>query len=118
MKRNLVLWLFGCSRYRSRHAGKLRRGLIAARPLSGRDLAPGVSDPDEGHHAAGQSDRELEIQLGVAAVAEQVSVTAEAPVIDTATVSVGTLINQRTVQEIPLNGLHFVDRGLLTMVRQ
>ena len=56
--------------------------------------------------------------MGVAAVAEQVSVTAEAPVIDTATVSVGTLINQRTVQEIPLNGRHFVDRGLLTMVRQ
>ncbi len=57
--------------------------------------------------------RELEIQLGVAAVAEQVSVTAEAPVIDTATVSVGTVINQRTVQEIPLNGRHFVDLGLL-----
>jgi len=57
--------------------------------------------------------RELELQLGVAAVAEQVSVTAEAPVIDTATVSVGTVINQRTVQEIPLNGRHFVDLGLL-----
>jgi carboxypeptidase family protein/TonB-dependent receptor-like protein len=57
--------------------------------------------------------RALEIQLGVAAVAEQVSVTAEAPVIDTATVSVGTVINQRTVQEIPLNGRHFVDLGLL-----
>ena len=57
--------------------------------------------------------RALDIQLGVAAVAEQVSVTAEAPVIDTATVSVGTVINQRTVQEIPLNGRHFVDLGLL-----
>jgi carboxypeptidase family protein/TonB-dependent receptor-like protein len=57
--------------------------------------------------------RELEIQLGVAAVAEQVSVTAEAPVIDTATVSVGTVVNQRTVQEIPLNGRHFVDLGVL-----
>ena len=57
--------------------------------------------------------RELQVQIGVAAVAEQVSVTAEAPVIDTATVSVGTVINQRTVQEIPLNGRHFVDLGLL-----
>jgi len=56
---------------------------------------------------------QLNVQLGVAAVAEQVSVTAEAPVIDTATVSVGTVINQRTVQEIPLNGRHFVDLGLL-----
>ena len=46
-------------------------------------------------------------------MAEQVSVTAETPVIDTATVSVGTVVNQRTVQEIPLNGRHFVDLGLL-----
>src|SRR5689334_17519224 len=57
--------------------------------------------------------RALDIQMGLAAVAEQVNVTAEAPVIDTATVSVGTVINQRTVQEIPLNGRHFVDLGLL-----
>ena len=56
---------------------------------------------------------QVNMQLGVAAVAEQVTVTAEAPVIDTATVSVGTVINQRTVQEIPLNGRHFVDLGLL-----
>jgi hypothetical protein len=57
--------------------------------------------------------RPLDVELGVAAVAEQVNVTAEAPVIDTATVSVGTVVNQRTVQEIPLNGRHFVDLGLL-----
>src|SRR5207244_4642218 len=31
----------------------------------------------------------------------------------TATTSVGQVINQRTVQEIPLNGRHFVDLGLL-----
>ncbi len=57
--------------------------------------------------------RQLDVALGVAAVAEQVNVTAEAPVIDTATVSVGTVVNQRTVQEIPLNGRHFVELGLL-----
>src|SRR5256714_1935289 len=57
--------------------------------------------------------RQLDVELGVAAVAEQVSVTAEAPVIDTATVSVGTVVNQRTVQEIPLNGRPFVELGLL-----
>src|SRR5258706_14343764 len=57
--------------------------------------------------------RQLDVELGVAAVAEQVNVTAEAPVIDTTTVSVGTVVNQRTVQEIPLNGRHFVDLGVL-----
>src|SRR5438876_555120 len=54
---------------------------------------------------------QLDLQMGVAAVAEQVSVTAEAPVIDTASVSVGTVVTSRTVQEIPLNGRHFVDLG-------
>jgi len=52
-------------------------------------------------------------QLEVGDVSENITVTADAPVIESATTSVGTVINQRTVQEIPLNGRHFVDLGLL-----
>ncbi|HEY6804229.1 MAG TPA: carboxypeptidase regulatory-like domain-containing protein [Pyrinomonadaceae bacterium] len=52
-------------------------------------------------------------QMEIGAISEQVLVTSDAPVIETATTSVGTVINQRTVQEIPLNGRHFVDLGLL-----
>jgi Carboxypeptidase regulatory-like domain len=52
-------------------------------------------------------------QMDVGAISEQVLVTSDAPVIETTTTSVGTVINQRTVQEIPLNGRHFVDLGLL-----
>lgn len=52
-------------------------------------------------------------QLDVGAISEQVLVTSDVPVVETATTSVGTVINQRTVQEIPLNGRHFVDLGLL-----
>jgi hypothetical protein len=52
-------------------------------------------------------------QLKVGDVSQQVVVTSDAPVIESATTSVGTVINQRTVQEIPLNGRHFVDLGLL-----
>jgi hypothetical protein len=52
-------------------------------------------------------------QLDVGAISEQVLVSSDIPVIETATTSVGTVINQRTVQEIPLNGRHFVDLGLL-----
>jgi len=52
-------------------------------------------------------------QLDVGALSEQVLVTSDVPVIESATTSVGTVINQRTVQEIPLNGRHFVDLGLL-----
>jgi hypothetical protein len=52
-------------------------------------------------------------QLGIGQVTQSVTVTSDAPVVETATTSVGTVINQRTVQEIPLNGRHFVDLGLL-----
>src|SRR5207248_11491767 len=46
-------------------------------------------------------------------LAENVTVTGSSPLIDTATVSVGQAMAERTVQEIPLNGRHFVDLGTL-----
>jgi hypothetical protein len=55
----------------------------------------------------------LNMRLGLAALAENVTVTGASPLIDTATVSVGQSMAERTVQEIPLNGRHFVDLGPL-----
>jgi hypothetical protein len=55
----------------------------------------------------------LNFTLTVGNVAEEVQVAASTPLVETATISVGQVINQRTVQEIPLNGRHFVDLGLL-----
>jgi hypothetical protein len=55
--------------------------------------------------------RNFELEVGT--VSENITVIGDAPVIENATTSVGTVINQRTVQEIPLNGRHFVDLGLL-----
>ena len=52
-------------------------------------------------------------QLEIGSLEQKVNVTADTSMIETATVSVGQVINQRTVQEIPLNGRHFVDLGLL-----
>jgi len=51
--------------------------------------------------------------LAVASTAETVDVQATAGVVDTSSVSVGAVVNQRTVQQIPLNGRHFVDLALL-----
>jgi outer membrane receptor protein involved in Fe transport len=51
--------------------------------------------------------------LKVATTTEIVTVEATAPVIESTTITVGQTISQRTVQEIPLNGRHFVDLGLL-----
>jgi hypothetical protein len=52
-------------------------------------------------------------QLKVGGVAQEVSIVADAGLVETATSTVGQIINQKTVQEIPLNGRHFVDLGLL-----
>ncbi|MGA7914645.1 MAG: TonB-dependent receptor [Candidatus Acidiferrales bacterium] len=55
-----------------------------------------------------------DLQLTVGEVSQQVEVTTEAPLIETSTTGVGQVINSKTVQEIPLNGRHFVDLSLLT----
>jgi outer membrane receptor protein involved in Fe transport len=52
--------------------------------------------------------------LAVASSSQVVEIQATPPLVDTATISVGTVVNQTTVQEIPLNGRHFVDLALLT----
>jgi Carboxypeptidase regulatory-like domain/TonB dependent receptor len=54
-----------------------------------------------------------DFKLEVGAVAEEVNVSAEAAVVDTATITVGEVVSQRVVQEIPLNGRHFLDLGML-----
>jgi Carboxypeptidase regulatory-like domain/TonB dependent receptor len=51
--------------------------------------------------------------LKPATASEVVSVEATTPVIETTTMTVGQTIDQRTVQDIPLNGRHFVDLALL-----
>lgn len=52
--------------------------------------------------------------LKVASSSEVVTVEATAPVIESTTITVGQTIDQRTVQELPLNGRHFVDLALLS----
>src|SRR2546426_5552237 len=53
-------------------------------------------------------------ELKVGELSKTTEVTGEAAVVETATMSVGQVINSKTVQEIPLNGRHFVALGLLT----
>ncbi|HYW72632.1 MAG TPA: carboxypeptidase-like regulatory domain-containing protein, partial [Pyrinomonadaceae bacterium] len=54
-----------------------------------------------------------DFSLKVASTTETIEITAAAPVIQDNPVSVGTVVTQKTVQEIPLNGRHFVDLALL-----
>ena len=55
-----------------------------------------------------------DFSLKVASTSETVEVQATAPLIEASSVSVGAVVNQTTVQEVPLNGRHFVDLSLLT----
>ncbi|MEW6733193.1 MAG: TonB-dependent receptor [Acidobacteriota bacterium] len=54
-----------------------------------------------------------DFQLSIGGVEQEMVITADAPTIEKTSITVGQVINQRTVQEIPLNGRHFVDLGLL-----
>jgi len=52
-------------------------------------------------------------QLEVGDVAQMVEVPADVALVELRSTSVGQVINERTVQEIPLNGRYFIDLGLL-----
>lgn len=54
------------------------------------------------------------VELKVGQVSEKVEIVAEPALVETTTTGVGQVINDKTVQEIPLNGRHFVDLSLLT----
>jgi hypothetical protein len=55
-----------------------------------------------------------DVHLEVGQVNQEVEITADAALVETATTGLSQVINDKTVQEIPLNGRHFVDLGLLT----
>lgn len=54
-----------------------------------------------------------DFRLEVGDVNQTINVMHVARLIETATVSVGQVIDQRTTAELPLNGRHFIDLGLL-----
>jgi hypothetical protein len=56
----------------------------------------------------------MNVKLSIAATGETVEVTGAAPIIDASTITVGQVIDRMTVQEIPLNGRHFLDLTVLT----
>jgi hypothetical protein len=54
-----------------------------------------------------------DFHLAIAEASETVTVRADLPVVDRATAAVGHVVKADTVQEIPLNGRHFIDLSLL-----
>jgi hypothetical protein len=56
----------------------------------------------------------LHPQLAVGKIDTTVTVNAETPLVDTAESSLGTVVDQRSIQSLPLNGRNFTDFALLT----
>jgi len=54
-----------------------------------------------------------DFRLEVGDLTQIVNITSKAPLVERATVSLGQVINEKTLQELPLNGRHFLDLGLL-----
>lgn len=56
----------------------------------------------------------LNLEMGVSAVEETVTVTSEAPLIDSTTSNIASNIDSRQMQELPLNGRNWMDLTLLS----
>src|SRR5262249_38762952 len=56
----------------------------------------------------------LRIEMRVAGVAENVTVSAAAPVIETTRSQVSTTVGEAAIQNLPVNGRNFIDFALLT----
>jgi outer membrane receptor protein involved in Fe transport len=54
------------------------------------------------------------IRLNIGEISQEIEVSAVAGLVQTTTTSLGQVINDKTVQQIPLNGRHFTDLSLLT----
>ena len=55
----------------------------------------------------------LDLRLTLSGVAENITVTGEAPLVDTSTSRIGGNIDRRQVEDLPVNGRNFVDLSLL-----
>jgi Carboxypeptidase regulatory-like domain len=56
----------------------------------------------------------VDVKLSIASTGEVVQVDSTASILDAATMTVGQVIDQTTVQRVPLNGRHFLDLTNLT----
>ena len=71
--------------------------------------------PEQAEHVVIEVSQNIvqNFSLRVATSTSVVTVEGAAPIIDSTTITVGQVIDQRVVQEFPLNGRHFVDLALL-----
>jgi hypothetical protein len=67
----------------------------------------------EGVRVAVESTSRVNMQMVVGRLEESVSVTADSPLVETASATLGTVIDERKIVELPLNGRNFTQLGTL-----
>jgi hypothetical protein len=67
----------------------------------------------EGVTVAVETASRVDLQMTMGALEESVTVTADAPLIDTRTATLGTVIDEKKIVELPLNGRNFTQLGTL-----
>ncbi|MGH9349028.1 MAG: carboxypeptidase regulatory-like domain-containing protein [Vicinamibacterales bacterium] len=60
-----------------------------------------------------ESTARVDIRLSVGGLEETISVTADAPLVETSSATLGIVVDERRVQELPLNGRNFTQLGTL-----
>nr|MBA3886721.1 carboxypeptidase regulatory-like domain-containing protein [Acidobacteriota bacterium] len=67
----------------------------------------------EGLRVTVESTSRIDVQMSVGRLEESVRVTADSPLVETSSASMGTVIDERKVVELPLNGRNFTQLGTL-----
>lgn len=57
---------------------------------------------------------DLTVTLAVAAAQEQITVTAESPIVDTQKTAVSTVVSQQQIESLPINGRNFISFSIIT----
>lgn len=61
-----------------------------------------------------QARLQLDFELGVGAISEQVTVTGEAPLLQTQSADIGNVVDERQIQDLPLLGRRYAELAYLT----
>ena len=102
---------------RSVRAGEDGSYRFSALPVGTYDIRaehPGFQTKvEQGLRIAVGDEAVLNISLEVGALTDTVSVTAEAPIVNTTSGTLGSLVSEQTVSDLPLNGRNYNDLTLM-----
>ncbi len=96
-------------------SGRFAFELLPPGDYSGRVDSPGMSPQNTPRlHVDVGGTAELEFKLQVASVKESVTVSGQPPLVETQPSGISSLIDERAINELPLNGRRYTDLALLT----